>query len=54
MDGVDVYNNEVIEIFQLGLVVLVGGSGGPQDYINSPSPIPTLDWDFLGLDWDWI
>ena len=25
-----------------------------QDYIDSPSPIPTLDWDFLNLDWSGV
>ena len=24
---------------------------GTLDYSDSPSPIPTLDWDFLDLDW---
>ena len=24
---------------------------GPQDYIVSPITIPTLNWDFLDLDW---
>ena len=28
-----------------------GGGGGPQDYSASSSQFPTLDWDFLDLDW---
>ena len=32
--------------------VCVGSGGdGHQDYIDSPSPILTLDWDFLYLNW---